>query len=782
MAQEQEEIIIIQDEEASSSAVTQEEEELQEQSDALATQKKKKMILIGGAAAVVLLLLVIIGLLLYKKLSHNSDFNPLELLKDETKEGKKTTIKQSELESIIAKANYLYANGNKEEALKLFEQIALYSEGISQYNLGVAQLKDKQYDVALETFKKAIQNNEKVCVSAINAAVCAQALHDDKNFKYYTDLAFASLPSEIDSPLYSYYYALIQYYKGNYVEALSALNHPNSNEYPEQKQILKSKINAALGNYEEAIDALAQPSTPKNALALGMLYANIGDLSLAKKYLTDAISFTKDPMREALALALIQLKAGEVEAASSQIGTLSDKYPTAIYEPFPIQVSLKDSLFDPDAAQKSFRQKIDNELWMMAEKIFYFAPYKVFNANSTISTIRKGNANIYIDDISSAKTYLEKSSASSVVNYGIAQSIKKALSFKLRDANKQLQSLEKVQPKHSILQYNLALTYAQMGDLQNAYEHFKRSYHLDSNNYLSGIFAIMCAQSLHIEHKKFSSILKDNLENESASEDTELYATLLQIAQNNPLGASKWLTNRYKERPLYLILKVIIANKIARNDVAQTAAQKLSHLLPHDIFPHMIYIDTKLKKADPITYAREMLFYMKKQKFNFEDLYYGPYITRYLYAQEALLTGTLYPLQTQLQTALNTTKDSPVDILYFLALTNLFSKNSEAAYTLFNQLIDEYKLSDEKTLFLGAVASIAAKHHENAIALLELAKMKNPEFTESRYALGLLYMEIKNNKAATTHLGHIHAPAFSSDYFTFDINTEALYLKKEQHK
>ena len=574
---------------------------------------------------------------------------------------------------------------------------------------------------------------------------------------------------------------MIQYYKGNNLEALSALNHPNSDEYPEQRQILKAKINAALGNYSQAIDTLVKSSTPANSLPLGLLYANTGDLSLAQQYLSNTTLPSADPLRQSLALALVNIKAGQLQEAAKQLNMLTDKYPTQVYEPYPIKVSLKDSLFNPEIAQATFRKDIDDELWMTYEKIFYFAPYKIFNANSTISYIRKGNANIYIDDISSAKEYLEKSSASSVVNYGIAQSIKKALSFKLRDANKQLQNLEKLQPKHSILQYNLALTYAQMGDIQNAYEHFKRSYHLDANNYLSGVFAIMCAQILHVDNEKFTSILKDNLSNESASEDTDLYNTLLSITQNNLQSSSRWLNNRYKEHPLYLIMNVIIANKLRKNDLALSSAQKLSFLLPHDILPQIVYIDTKLKKADTKQYAKEMLFFIKKQKFNFQDLYFGPYITKYLYAQEALITGTLYPLKVQLQTVLNTTQESPEGILYVLALTDLYNKNPEEAYTIFNQLIDDYKINDDKTLFFGAIASTAAGHHDNAIALLELAKMKNPEFAESRFALGLLYMEIKNNKGASIQFGRI-PEGFTSNYFTFDIDTDDLYFEKEHYK
>ena len=39
------------------------------------------------------------------------------------------------------------------------------------------------------------------------------------------------------------------------------------------------------------------------------------------------------------------------------------------------------------------------------------------------------------------------------------------------------------------------------------------------------------------------------------------------------------------------------------------------------------------------------------------------------------------------------------------------------------KIIDELKVRDAYTLYLGAVASTAASHHANAIALLELSKM-----------------------------------------------------------
>ena len=83
---------------------------------------------------------------------------------------------------------------------------------------------------------------------------------------------------------------------------------------------------------------------------------------------------------------------------------------------------------------------------------------------------------------------------------------------------------------------------------------------------------------------------------------------------------------------------------------------------------------------------------------------------------------------------------------------------------------------------MGAIASTAAGHHGNAIALLELANLKNKSFSESRYALGLLYLELKNNEAATIQFAHIDANYFLSQYFDFEIDLDALLFKKQHPK
>jgi len=774
MAEAIEEIIIIEDSEAAQveNDSTKETLELNDEN----SNKKKNIIF--GVIATLLIVIIFTTLIIVLNSSDEEEVASMDLIEEKLQETQKEQIERSKLEAMIAKANYLYSNGSKDEALSLYEKIAHYSEAISQYNLGVAQLKNEQYQLALNTFQKAIQNDEKRCVSAINAAVCSLHLNDKESFRYYIDLAHAYLSHEIDSPLYSYYYALISYYNNNYLEALSALKNRTSDEYPLVQKNLSAKINALFQNDYDAIEIMEKNLEDYDDFSIALLYARVGDFTLAINHLNGAILKNIQPVKAQLALGLINLKAGRISSATKEIKNVTDMFPEEVYKHYPIKVHLKESLFDAKKAQKAYRKNIAGSKNLNYQKIFYFSPYKVFNANQTISYIRKGNANIYIDNIESAKEYLKKSASSSNVNIGITKAIKKALSFKIRDANEDLKKLVKIQPKHSILHYNLALTYAQMGNIVQAHEHFIRSYHLDAKNYLSGVYAILTGQLINKENFKLKSILKDSLANEEPSEEIDLYRTLLHISENNFISVVDWLDNDYKQRPLYLALDIIISLKLGMIDIAKKSATKLTILLPNDILPHMMYIDATCVDLKTTEYASKVLHYLKNQKFNYNDLYFGPYITRYLYIQQNLITGKLYYLREQLKNVLESTTEDTHEIESALALVSLYDKRYEESYTHYNHLIDEMKIRDAYTLYLGAVASTAAGHHENAIALLELSKMKDGSFSESRYALALLYLEIKNNEGAVIQLSRIQDNSFRSKFFNFEINEDELFVKK----
>ncbi|HEX5710399.1 MAG TPA: tetratricopeptide repeat protein [Sulfuricurvum sp.] len=773
MADDQDEIIII--EESDAAGIAASDVSADEAIGSAPSSSKKKRIIASALAA----LLLAGGGLTFVLLSHSGDGasshgqEPLMSAKnsDEPK------IQPSELENMIERANYMYANGNQAEALKLFEKIALYSESISQYNLGVVRLKQKEYSLALENFKRSIAMSENRCVSAINAAVCCLHLKEEANFNYYIDLAQAYLSTESASSMYSYYYALINYYRGNYFEALSALNHPTSTEYLLTQNKLKASIDTLYGNFDGAIASLEKPLQEENSFSIGLLYANNGDLKQAREYFNGAIIQNSKPIQESLSLVFVNLKLGAHQEAGNLLQKITTNYPNDVYTPYPVKVFLKPTLFDTYTIQKAYRASNGKVHPQTYPKIFAFAPYKIFNANQTISYIRKGTANIYIDDIKSAREYLEKSAHASDIDYGIALSIQKALNFRLRDANVQLQQMLKSNPQHSILHYDLALTYAQLGDYTKAYDHFLRSYHLDANNYLSGIFAIMTSEMISKPNPKLLSILKENLSQEKESEEYTLYRTLLNISGNNYAASSRWLDNRYKEHPLYLVMKIIIAQELGMQKQAERASEKLVYMQPTDTLPHLLYIDTHFNNEAPKAYARTSLNYLKNQKLTYDDLYFGPQIVRDKAIAMAAITGTLVPLIQKLESKLQTTTDNHAYLISALALAYFYHQDFEKSYVLYNEAVDTYKITDERTLFMAASASIGAGHYQNAIGLLELSKMTNPNYLENRYALGLLYMQVQNNPAAAIQFMKMGNSGFKSNMFDFQIDTDKLVLE-----
>lgn len=771
MAEEQEEIIII--EEADAAGVEKTAADASVPSSAKGSLLKNKRLILFIVGGLLLLLLIGGGLMFFLSAHSAEGAKPEQQpIAEAIKPSEDSIIEPSALENMIERANYLYANGNPTEALKLYQKIALYSEAISQYNLGVVQLKEGEYKTALDNFKRSIANSENRCVSAINAAVCCLNLKREKDFNYYINMANSYLPQESSSPMYSYYYALINYYKGNYLEALSALKHPTTEEYQTTQNTLRAKISAMYGSFTDAIKAMENPFQEEDSFSRGLMYANLGDLKTAKKYLTDALLQNDKPGEKQLALALVDLKLGLHDDASSLIKKTTDTYKEDVYSPYPIHVFLKPSLYNPDDIQRLYRKNNEDNRPQVYKSIFYFAPYKIFNAEQTLNYIKKGNANIFIDDIESAKEYLKTSTRASSVDYGIALAIQKALKFRLRDANAQLLTLLKRNPQHSILHYDLALTYAQLGDMPKAHEHFLRSYYLDANNYLSGIFAVMSADMLGNSNPKLTSILKDNLSQEPEKEDFVLYRTLLDITQNNFPSASKWLDNSYKERPLYLALNVAIATEMDQKDIARKSAKRLATLQPNDMLPHLMVIETHFSDMKPKAFASSAINYLKKQSFHNDDLYFGPQLTRDKAVLMAAMTGQLTPFIQRLETRLPLTTDNTADIIAALAEAYFYNQDFEKSYVLYNQLIDTHKIRDEQTLFLGASASIGAEHYENAIALLELSKLKNPTFLETRYALGLLYMQTLNNQAAVNQFAKMGNTGFQSRYFDFEIDTD----------
>ncbi|WP_086241123.1 tetratricopeptide repeat protein [Campylobacter devanensis] len=728
----------------------------------------KKLLMLIGASILIFILLITALIAAFS----GSDEPESQVIKlEEPKLITPPTITQkfqsSKIDSMLIKANKLYESGNKAEALKIYENIAVYNESLSNYNLGVSKMNQGLFKDAINSFKDAIANNENIAVSAINLAVCALEINDERLFEYYIDLANAFINRDSDVNLYEFYNALVNYYRGYYIEALHALDLSNSKYYTSQKEYLRSKILSYLHEDQEAIQAIKAVEDYDISLPLGLLHARLGEYKEAKKYLNKALVDEKNAPSTYLAISLIDLKTGEFGSAAKTLKMLNDFNSTFVRDTYPIKTVLNPELFDINLAQNNYDLTKFFDRNSLYQILFYFTPYKAFNPKQTIEYIRKGGLSLFVDESSIADEYLETSGIVSKANVMLSQAIFKALNNKLREANSDFLEITKLYPNHSIVQFNLALTFAQLGDFAQAYKHFVTSYHLDPSNYIAGAYAIMAAKMIGRDAKRLTKEVMDTMDTDTNLDQDNIYKAMIQLTQGNQGALNDWLDKNYNESVLNIVFNIICAYITDRNDIVILATDKLNQKLPNDVLTNIIYSVTRFDVKNIKNYAKDIQVKFLTTKLDKGTLYGGATIIKTEYIKLLQIAGLLNIERESIIKDLKISSDNTKDILHTLAYLSLFTGHYEEAYTIYNELVNTEKEDDANTLFLASVASIGANHPDSAIAYLELAKLTNPTYSEARLALGFLYQEVGNIDAAITQYSGLGDSKYHSQFFTF---------------
>jgi tetratricopeptide (TPR) repeat protein len=690
---------------------------------------------------VIILLLILAAVVIIKKKKEKQNA-PMQEIEKITKKLEKKKVPKDEIRQLIKKATILYQKGQKQKALELLNKLSAYSEALSYYNLGVIKLQEKNYKKALEYFQKAIKNKDNRTLSAINATYASLMLKNKKLFNYYRNLAYTFLPEISKLKSYPYYYAVVMYYMGYEYEAIPALKH--STLYKDESNRLLSAIYEYYNNFTNAQEIEEDP------FYKGLSLAEIGEYSLAKNYL----GMSQKPQAK-FALALVDLKTSYFKEAARIFKQMQNN------NIYPITMYLKKSLFDIKVAQKNFAQTFLKKKEDYYDLFFYFAPYKVFNMNQTISYLKKGIAGIPIGAIQESQTYLSKSATYSALNLKISKALKLALNGHIYLANKEFKKLIKKRDTSYILHYDLGLTYAQLGDYQNAYKHLLRAYHLNPNDLYSGIYAVMALGKMEKTNNYLVSSIKEDLDDNKTLADA-----MLAITQNNTVKMAAFAEKDEKNQPLWILTK-IVSKAILGNDYSYEAL-KLKSIYPKDIIANLLYFyaNNKNLPVNKIALNFQSLFFSKDWRMN--DFYYGANIVKNWYFTFTKISGLLNKVRLDLLDAAKKETFDLIPILKRLAFADLYTKHFEESYVIYNDLINNKNISDPDTLYQAAVSAVGANHHANGVALMELAKLKNPNYYEARYGLGLLWQEANNLRAASIQYSKI-PDGFVSRFFDFNI-------------
>lgn len=750
--------------------------------NALKGNKKALIALIGGGVSA---LVLIISLVVFAFSSSEEEDMPLPPPPKPAKISqapqveqlsKKGSIDESELGQMIKKANILYEQGDKLEALDLFEHIAIFSQSLAGYNLGVIKLKEKEYAQALQSFDLAIESGEDVAVSAINAAYAAHKLGKQNLVDYYVGISSSHLFESSKAPFYSFLYSLVDVYKGFYFESLSSLLNPNSKAYQAYNNRLAARVFTLFNDDYNALAALKKTPAKKDNLAIAQLHARVGEYKQARQYMYEYLNaFAKDP-HALMSLQLIELKLGNFKESVSILNRMmrqDEKNPDLSL--YPIRVKLKDELFDIHKAQENFwNRKFEHEQILGYKIVYYYAPFRVFDAKQGLGVIQEGGIHLKIDNIEFAKSALGEGSGIAKVNQNIALALREVNQNNIRKARDYMLKALRIYPNHAILHYNIGVLYAQVGDYDSAYTHFLRAYHLDSSDVLSGLFAVVAGRLTYRNVDRILSTISADFADISfeSSEQKAFLLCFLRYLNNVPIEDFAWIGNAKK--PIYHALKS--AYGIAKRDpqMSMESFQKIQELYPKDVVANVMYELARFFRRDLKEVALELNELYYKRDLDMSSIYFGASLARELYIYTSFITGTLLSIEHELEKKLLSTNDNNAGILQVLGLLNIYSGHFEKAFVYYNTLIDDLKEDDPQTRFLGAVAALGAGRHENAVALLQISKIESATNLEAKFALGLLYQEAKNFKAARDHYEQVSSSDFVSEYFDFDIDTSPM--------
>jgi tetratricopeptide (TPR) repeat protein len=353
----------------------------------------------------------------------------------------------------------------------------------------------------------------------------------------------------------------------------------------------------------------------------------------------------------------------------------------------------------------------------------------------------------------------------------MSEGIKLALNYHILPSVKIFKTLVEKNPYHSILHYDLGLSYAKLRKYREAYYHFLRAYHLDSTNYLAGIFAIIVGKKASIKKVNLDRIMMSlNGDIDFTIPKNKIYLALLSLIGNNYSDALSWVETNPKNIKFNLAIELATLYQLGKSDLFSEKSAILKKIAPKDIISNLLYFYSTHSIDNIKKFALDFqpVFLTSLTKWDLRSFYYGSAIAVDLYLKFAKISGELTKVKHHLEKVLLNNSGDLVPVLQNLAFVNLFIKNFEESYTIFNDLIDNKNIKDEKTLFYGAVASIGAGHHSNGIALLSLSKRVNKNEFEARYGLGLLYHEAKNLRGATVQYNLIPT-GFESKFFDFEV-------------
>lgn len=686
---------------------------------------------------------------------------------------KKTVLhtSNSQLTGMITKAQLLYETGARLQAIDILDEVAVFSKSLASYNLGVIYMKEKNYDKAIASFKSAISDGDDISVSAINimASMYKKGSHPSS---VIAETSEVNLSKIITAPVYSYAYALNKYYNNKYFETLSPLINATSENFNAPRYRMLANMYVLFNDPRNALKYLNMVKNDNDYLAIGKLHARLGEYEKAREAFLAYMKTHPQNFEVRIATEILDLKDSNYKAAAAFLQDITNSSKATRYaqQNYPIKIMLRPSLFNVHIQQEDFWHRAVTGSELSYSLLFYYAPFRVFNAENALNIISDGALRAHFGNIQEAKDILEVGDKVSAMNLTILDSLRQLASHDIRDALKIMKTLSDNNVNHPSLHYNLGLIYAQMERYEEAYKHFIRAYHLAPNDFLSAAFAVVSARLAYMDTGKLlENISRDFNNSDFKGTEREFMRSLLFYLNGNLADDLAWI-NRGLKTPIYFALKAVFDIGNNKPKALVDDFKILLELRPKDVVTDIMYVYAKNYKDGLKNASLEIQTIFRNNELSLNTVLFGPSFGRYIYVYSAFLSGTLSRVEQKLNERLIATGQNANGIMQALALAHLYNKKFAMSFSIYNDLIDNLHEDDERTKFFAAVAAIGARDLDNAVPLLQISKMQSKSNLETRLALALIYQEKNRYSEAGKLLSIIGERDFRSHYFDFYID------------
>ena len=561
------------------------------------------------------------------------------------------------------KAVLLLSKNEYKKSIEIFETTAKILQVPSYLNIGIAYYKLNSIDNAIVYLNKIYEND-------LNA--------NDHTFSYISSC-----------------YYLYQISKDNkYLDTIIKVTNKYKNLSEHSKRMLADTY-IILKEYEKSLKVLESMEFALD-LKKALLHLKLKNYKEANLFLKRAKESTVNPntLNKVLWLSVFtDLKSNNLEQLKENLDLVSKNSRTfkANLE-LPLEIYFNKNKYTP----KEYLNSVVNlEAERKVDFVYYFAPFIFSDTQEVIYDSAKGFLFNSDDSINAL---------SEMVEYNA-----KFLDIVRDDPILRVVKLKKLLTKDtkSYVYYNLALSYAQINDLHNAYKFFEKAYKLNPGNKLYASMSLITAENLRIKVKD-----KDYIE-DTIKSDKGLYS--------------------YFGKELY---------KLFINPTYKTSYKFISY--ENTIFFKAISFLQSLNKGDSLSnhpllseYHKDPLIYLLRlvQRENSESdfTYYsrlqdniplilnnnfleGPLIVTKYYVDILKGLGLFSKADFKM-----TSKHSP-SYLRTKALTDLHSNSSDETIKILEYLQKEYKLEDKYSMYLMVAALLESGRYNDASVQISLIK------------------------------------------------------------